>query len=132
MREPRLSVAFFLKVLTAGVTVAAVIPVAVILFLNHEQTDQRIRDNTSLAIRLNQERIDRQTAINQFIYEQCVEDEVRDTVNVQTDLAIIKVLRLVPHPSRPIRDVIVSLEDAIAALEPPGEQDCVPPSANKP
>lgn len=132
MRNTQVPLALVIKLFVLGATLAAVLPVAVILFLDRQQTDGRLRENAALVRTLNNERIARQRAINQFIFEQCVDAEVRDTVNVKTNLAIIRLLRMAPRPSPAIRNLIRSLEDSVLALEPPGEKDCKPPAAASP
>lgn len=132
MRKPRYSFATLIKLLLLGFTFTAVIPIAIVLWIGGSQTDARIKENQKLTLRLNRERVERQREINNFIYRQCIEAEIRDTTQVQTNLAIIHVLRPVSTRSSSVRNLIMTLEDSILALEPPGEKDCTPPSASTP
>jgi len=131
-QTPRYSFTFLVKVLLLGFTLSAVLPTVVVLYINHNQTDNRIKANTALSRSLNQERINRQKVINRFIYRECIEAEVRDTVIVDQNLAILNILRRVPNQTPALTHLIRTLEDGILALEPPGEQDCTPPAAATP
>lgn len=83
--------------------------------------------------RVNQERIARTQVINEFIYEQCLQAEVRDVVIVQQLRAAIKRARASLPPNSSVLDQqIQTLKDGIAVLEPANEPDCKPPPAVKP
>jgi len=129
---PRYSFAFLAKVLLFCITLSAIIPTTVVLYISHDQTDKRIKANTTLSRSLNEERINRQKVINKFIYRECIEAEIRDTVIVDQDIAILRILRQVPNKTTALNELITTLQDGILALEPPGEQDCTPPDAATP
>ncbi len=129
---PRYSFAFLAKTLLLCITLSAILPVAVVLYINHDQTDERIKANTRLSRSLNEERIKRQEAINKFIYRECVDAEIRDAVIVDQNLAILRILRQAPTQTPALSHLAQTLEDGILALEPPGEPDCTPPAASTP
>lgn len=131
---------------------AVVIPIAFIMLLigavgllvYRNDADQKI-DRNEKAITDNQKAIAREATlrtqfnqrINQFVFDQCVLDEGRDLITVEllrtskrNTLTAVAQARKEGRPVNPelLADVIASLDDAINALEPEGEQDCALPS----
>jgi hypothetical protein len=83
--------------------------------------------------RVNNERIARTQAINEFIYDQCVQAEIRDVVIVQQLQAAIRRARAsLPPGSAILESQLQTLRDGIAVLEPANEPDCKPPPAVQP
>lgn len=128
------SIAWVLKVVVISMIVAAVIPTAAFLYLDGRASDQRIRQNRNLIERVEAERIGVQERINDFIYAQCIQAEVRDAVYATWGSDLLTVLRSIPGAATDakVQKLITDLEDGIAQLEPKDEQDCVPPPATSP
>lgn len=109
-----------------------VIPLIAAGLLYNHITDSRIADNQKSISRVEQERIERTMAINGFLFEQCIQAEVRDAVTVAQYRSDIKIARA-NFPAGPLLDEWVQTRlDGIAALEPPDEIDCTPPPATSP
>lgn len=140
-RHPTVPFAMVIKAMVVGFTFALVIPVALVLYLNHQDTARRleqskelIQQHELLTKHLIQERIDRQRAINTFIFDQCKKGERRDTVIVQQNLSLIAILNRIPVGQRTLwlDRLVQSLQDTNRILEPPNEPSCVPPAAVTP
>jgi hypothetical protein len=107
-----------------------VIPLIAAFWVYRHETQARLNEDRALIARVNRERIDRSRAINQFVYKQCVEAEIRDVILVEQLTAAVKRARAsLPANSAVRRQQIQILKDGIAALEPAGEPDCTPPPA---
>lgn len=120
-----------------GVVVTVVLIIAIPLVAGfgayRSITNHAIQDNENLVRQLNSERIARTKAINEFIYQQCVQAEVRDVVIVQQlRAALVRVRTTLPEGSPLRADQEQTLLDGINALEPEDEPDCRPPAATKP
>jgi hypothetical protein len=114
------------------VTLIMVIPLIIGAFLYRDFTNDRITDNTRLIMRVEQERIERSRAINAFVYDQCIQSEVRDVIIVE-QLRAARARARQSLPAGPLRtEQIEILTDGIVALEPPNEPDCEPPPATTP
>lgn len=69
----------------------------------------------------------------ELIYESCVANEIQDSVIVaQLRAARRRALATLPAGSPILHDQLQTIGDGIAALEPPGERDCVPPEGTEP
>lgn len=109
------------------------IPLVVAFTIYRHETQARLNDDRALIARVDRERIDRSKAINAFVYEQCIQAEIRDVVIVQQLRAAIERARAsLPANSPLLARQVQTLKDGIAVLEPPGEPDCKPPPAVKP
>lgn len=141
-QDPTVPLSLLLKALVIGITLATIIPIAVVLYLNHQNTEVRLRENAvlvqqneNLTKHLNQERIERQRAANQFAFLQCQRGEARDTVVVNQNKALLTLLdrdflaRQDAKHRAQFQKLIQSLRDTNLILEPPGEASCVPPKA---
>ena len=109
-----------------------VIPlIAGVIFYSHI-ANSRIEDNRKLIAEVERERVDRTEAINEFVYGQCLQNEVRDVVIV-AQLKAAKQRTIASLPPGPLRrGQLEVLNDGIFALEPPDEPDCEPPPAKSP
>lgn len=87
------------------------------------------REDRALIQRVNSERLERARAINEFVYEQCIQAEIRDVVLTQQLQAAIKRTRASLPDGALRRQQIQVLQDGINVLEPAGEPDCTPPPA---
>ena len=119
----------------AFVSVALVIAIPLVIGFGayRDITNDQIRRNVELIKTLNAERIARTQAINEFIYNQCVQAEVRDVIIVQQlEAAKRRARATLPRGSAILEDQLGVLDDGINALEPDTEQDCVPPPAVEP
>ena len=114
------------------VTLIMMVPVVVGGVLYNEYNESRIGDNRESIRRVERERIERTRAINEFLFSQCINSEVRDAVTVDQYRSDIKLAKANFPPSRLLDDWIQVRLDGIVALEPPGEQDCTPPPATSP
>lgn len=120
-----------------GVLLTVVLIVAVPLLIGfaayRDVTSDQFRRAEALARELNGERIERARVINEFIYEQCIQDEIRDVVVVsQLKLALTRARATLPAGSPILLQQEQAILDGINALEPEDEQDCSPPPATKP
>jgi hypothetical protein len=133
-RRDEPSIAWVLKVIVMAMLVAAAIPTSLFLYLDNKSSDQRIRQNRNLIEQVADERIAAQEAINDFIFDQCIQAEVRDRVYAQWGGDLLLILNAIPESKSDsrVQKLIADLEDGIADLEPPGEKDCVPPPASTP
>lgn len=117
-----------------GITFALIIVIPLLIGFaayRHIVNDQ-LGATQSLTRHLNDERIARTRAINEFIYEQCVAGEVRDVVIVQQlQLAKARARATLPAGSPLLLSQLQALDDGINALEPENEPDCRPPPAVK-
>ena len=116
------------------------IPMALIMIIpligagiiwRHE-VQARLNDDLNLVRRLDRERLERAEAINEFVFQQCIEAEVRDVVIVQQLKAAIIRARASLPPGPLLRQQVQALKDGINVLEPADEPDCNPPAAVKP
>lgn len=110
-----------------------VIPLLVGFAAYRNIVNDQIDQNEALIQRVNGERIARTRAINEFIYEQCVQAEIRDVVivgHLRDHLAEARAT--LPAGSPQLLKKEQDLLDGINALEPENEQDCRPPPATKP
>ena len=108
-----------------------VIPlIAGFLFYRHV-TNDRLKDNKELIATVSRERIERSRAINGFVFDQCVNAEVRDVVTVEQYRADIRLAKAYFPKGQILDNWIQTRLDGIAALEPVGEPDCQPPPAVK-
>lgn len=140
----QLPASYVLRLFVIGVMVATILPISVTLYIDHQNSGDRLRENKALIERfstenkaltrkLNNERIQRQALINKFIYEQCVRAEIRDVVLVQHFQENLRVYRkLLPAKNPLLARLTQDVNDQIAVLEPEGEKDCVPPPARAP
>lgn len=135
-REPQLPVAVVIKIMVIGITLATVIPTAIVLFLNHQDTANRLAENKALVQqneqltrRFNAERNERLRDTNEFLFDQCQKGELRDAVVVQQNNAVLAILNRIPKSQRStyMHRLIFSLQDTNRILEPPGEESCKPP-----
>lgn len=140
-RQPTAPLALVIKAMVVGFTFALVIPVALVLFFNHQDTARHLQENKELVAQnerltkhLIQERIERQRVINEFIFDQCKKGERRDTVIVQQNISLIAILNRIPVGQRTLwlDRLVQSLQDTNRILEPPHEPSCVPPAAVTP
>ena len=116
----------------AFVTMALVIviPLMVGFGAYRNIVNEQLNSNEALIKKVNAERIARTQAINEFIYEQCLQAETRDVVIVEQIRADLERARvLLPANSPILRRQEQELLDGINALEPENEQDCRPPPA---
>jgi len=97
------------------------------LFYQHE-VKARFNEDKKLVAVVERERVQRARALNKFVFDQCVEAEIRDVVIVQQLRAAISRARAsLPPGSVILRQQVQTLKDGIAVLEPPNEPDCTPP-----
>lgn len=69
----------------------------------------------------------------ELIYENCVANEIQDSVIVaQLRGAERRARATLPAGSPILQEQVQTIEDGIAALEPPGEADCLPPEGTEP
>jgi len=95
------------------------------------RADEAIAANKKLAKRVSQESKERASAIAKAVFDECVQNELQDSVLVNLVLRpTIQGLRDAP-PSPELDRYIGNLEQAILAREPPNEKDCVLPGQNK-
>lgn len=119
----------------AFVTVAlvVVIPLMIGFAAYRNIVNDQLDQNEALIRQVNAERIARTRAINEFIYEQCVEAEIRDVVIVsQLKAALARARATLPADSPVLEQQKQTILDGIHALEPDDEPDCRPPPATKP
>lgn len=119
----------------ALVTFALVIVIPLLIGFAAYRTvvNDQIDANEDLIERVNLERIARTRVINEFIYEQCVQAEIRDVVIVRHLRDDLREARAtLPAGSPVLREKEQSVIDGINALEPENEQDCRPPPATQP
>lgn len=115
-----------------SVALIIVIPLLIGFWAYRNVVDDQIDANEALIQRVNAERIARTKAINEFIYEQCVQAEVRDVVIVsQLRAAMDRARASLPAGSPVLEHQLQVLKDGIAVLEPADEPDCRPPPAIK-
>lgn len=132
-RDP--SIAWVLKVVVIAMLVASAIPTSVFLYLDNKASDQQFSQNRNLISKVEAERVGVQERVNDFIYQQCLQAEARDTIYAQWGSDLLLLLRALPPQGRTDRNVqklISDLEDGIEILEPDDEADCVPPPATNP
>ena len=68
-----------------------------------------------------------------LIFQNCVSNEIQDSVIVaQLRAALRRAKATLPAGSPILQEQTQAIEDGIAALEPPGESDCVPPEGTQP
>lgn len=109
------------------------IPLVVAAYVYRHETQARFNEDKALVAKVNRERIDRAKALSEFVYQQCLEAEIRDVVITQQLRAAIKRARAsLPADSAILRQQVQVLKDGINALEPAGEPDCKPPPVVKP
>lgn len=76
---------------------------------------------------------ERAVNVNQLIYQQCVANEVQDSVIVaQLRAAKVRARASLPKDSPQLLYQLQVLQDGIDALEPPDEQDCPTPKGTGP
>lgn len=125
---PEQPISMHKALLGMAVTMALVVVIPLLIGFagyRHVISDQINRNNN--------ERIARTQAINEFIYQQCLQAEVRDVVIVQQLRAAMKRARSsLPKGSFILEQQLQTLRDGIEVLEPPNEPDCKPPPAIKP
>jgi hypothetical protein len=110
-----------------------VIPLIVGFLIYRHEVQARLHEDRHLVEQFREERIERSRAINEFVYEQCLQSEVRDVVIAeQLRAALQRVKATLPAGSLVRQTQEQILRDGIAALEPPNEPDCTPPPAVKP
>lgn len=117
-----------IRIFVIGVAIATLLPTGFTIVLRWHDQDTRIREvetlvneNHLLADRL--EKV--QNQLKGFVATQCREAETRDVAQVQTNTAILLLLKDV-RTSPGLRAFKQSLLDANRLLEPPGEKDCQP------
>lgn len=91
------------------------IPVAVGSIAYYKQNQDRIEDNEAAVRRERNLRVAFNRDLNEFVFQQCLAAEKRDAI-------IVKILAVIANPPPVVRE-------AIDALEPANERDCVPPPA---
>ena len=109
-----------------------VIPLFVAGYLYNDITNDRISGNRALIQEVDRERVERTQAINDFVYSQCLEAEVRDAVAVTQFHSDIRIAKANFPPGSLLDEWIQVRRDGIVALEPPNESDCDPPPAISP
>jgi hypothetical protein len=132
-QEP--SIAWVLKVVVISMLVAAAIPTTVFVYLDSRSNDQRLRQNRNLIEQVSAERTAVQESVNDFIYNQCIQAELRDAVYAQWGTDLLILLRSMPEGAASdarVQKLIADLEDGISDLEPVDEADCQPPAASPP
>jgi hypothetical protein len=115
--------------------VAAAIPTTVFVYLDSRSNDQRLRQNRNLIEQVSAERTAVQESVNDFIYNQCIQAELRDAVYAQWGTDLLILLRSMPEGAASdarVQKLIADLEDGISDLEPVDEADCQPPAASPP
>jgi hypothetical protein len=126
-----------LRILLIAIFVAVIIPLGVTLGLRWYDQDKRIQEIEDVATRnreLVRANFELQRQLKQFVSDQCIAAESRDVVNVQQNIALIRLLDQLVPPSADVsaqtrRDLEMfkqSLRDANSTLEPEGERDCDP------
>lgn len=117
-----------IRIFVIGVAIAALLPSALTIGLRWHDQDKRIHEVEELA-NANHDLSDRlvkvQAQLKGFVSTQCKQAETRDVATVQTNQAILLLLKDVPG-SAALARFRQSLEDANLLLEPPGEKDCQP------
>lgn len=97
-----------------------------------DAADQAIIANKRLTRRINNERKQRDAAIAQAVFHECVENELQDSVLVNQVLRpTIQSLKRSPNQTPELRRFIANLSLAILAREPANEKDCQLPGGNK-
>lgn len=117
-----------LRLFILGWALSVLIPVGLIIGLRWHDQDQRLSAVSAVAneTHLLADRLrDTQRQLKTFVAQQCLNAETRDVANVQTNLAILTLLKNVPNTPA-MRAFKQSLLDSNAVLEPPGEKDCQP------
>jgi hypothetical protein len=115
------------------ISLIMVIPLIAGMWVYRHETQARLKDDRILIARVDRERIERSRAINRFVYEQCIQAEIRDVVIVQQlQAAIARARASLPAGSAILQHQVQTLKDGILVLEPPDEPDCTPPPAVKP
>jgi hypothetical protein len=126
-----------LRILLIAIFVAVIIPLGVTLGLRWYDQDKRIQEIEDVATRnreLVRANFELQRQLKQFVSDQCIAAESRDVVNVQQNIALIRLLDQLVPPSADVsaqtrRDLEMfkqSLRDANSTIEPEGERDCDP------
>lgn len=76
---------------------------------------------------------ERAAALDRVLYEQCVANELQDSVIVaQLQAAKVRARATLPKDSQELYDQLQIINDGIATLEPPGEPDCKTPAGSGP
>lgn len=76
---------------------------------------------------------ERSSNVNDLIYQQCVANEVQDSVIVaQLRAAKVRARASLPRDSPQLLYQLQVLQDGIDALEPPDEKDCPTPKGTEP
>jgi hypothetical protein len=132
--RPSLPLADVIKLLLIGVVIAVLIPtsVTVFLFVNQSDDTRALAQANSRIIKENRDlikRVETQRLLgDQRAYEQCVQGEARDTAFAETWGAALIVLRQGNPTDRALLEFITTIEDNIAKIEPPDEEECKPPT----
>lgn len=117
-----------IRIFVIGVAIAALLPTGFTIGLRWHDQDTRIREVEALANEnhLLADRLEKvQNQLKGFVAAQCLEAETRDVAQVQTNTAILLLLKDAPN-SPGLRIFKQSLQDSNRLLEPPGEKDCQP------
>ena len=134
-RDPAVPLAFVLKVFIIGIAVAVLIPLGATILINNNQTNHRLAENRNLTEQ-NGKLLDQNKQLTkrlaEFTAEVCLAGERRDTAQVKSNNAIIRVLRLFPDDNPKLLALITSLQDQNSILEPKGEPDCSAPPGVSP
>lgn len=116
-----------------AIALVAVIPLLIGFAAYRNVVDDQLDANKALIKSVDAERVERTKAINEFVYEQCVQAEIRDVVIVQQlSAALQRAKATLPAGSEQLAHQEQVLLDGIHALEPSNEKDCQPPPAVKP
>ena len=114
-------------VLAIPLAFVVVIPlIAVGVLWRHEQ-NARITDAKQIAVQIEAERVARGRALNAFVYEQCIENEIRDVVIVEQLRAAKARARETLPPGLRRDEQLDTIQAGIDALEPENEESCRPP-----
>jgi len=117
-----------IRIFVIGVAIATLLPTGFTIALRWHDQDRRIKEVEALA-QENHELADQlgrvQNQLKGFVATQCLEAETRDVAQVQTNTAILLLLKDVPSTPA-LRAFKQALVDANTLLEPPNEKDCQP------